>query len=325
MGENDISIGNVRFNKNDVKSKSVSIDKDGDNIYSVFLKNGTSISFRKQDKDANASVTVGYDMGNNNKYGTAFSGIVGLSIQGSDKDDYYHLSNCDYYDIDVKGGGNDEVRVFNPMYEPDYANITKDAGDNVKTINGKDGFSMSEGFFVEKPFDDNPVAPPKPVKNRSNTNTNNTVKTLKDNLSDLRPITSFVSDQDNAVREYRDADGNTVIRVDYLNDDPEEFFAEEEVRSPEGRLISYTSRFSDGNGPNGYVGFDKYVYDEIGNLSKVITTTYEKGKLISTKEAPPTPEQETKLVGIVYPGHVIPDTQMRDFLESRGATMVGHY
>ena len=36
MGENYISIGNVRFNKNDVQRHSVSVDKDGDNIYSVF-------------------------------------------------------------------------------------------------------------------------------------------------------------------------------------------------------------------------------------------------------------------------------------------------
>lgn len=322
MGENYISIGNVRFNENDVKRKSVSIDKDGDNIYSVFLKNGTSISFRKQDKDANASVTVGYDLGNNNKYGTAFSGIVGLSIQGSDKDDYYHLSNCDYYDIDVKGGGNDEVRVFNPIYEPDYANIKKDDGDNLTTINGKDVFSTSEGVFVEKLPDDNQKTPPKPPTNKP---TPNTSQTIKGNLSNLKPIASIVTEQDNAVREYRDADGNTVIRVDYMNDDPEELFAEEEVRSPEGHLISYTERSSDGGGVNGTVYFNKYIFDEMGNVSKIVETKYEKGKLVSTNEQKPDPNAEAKLIGIVNPGIVIPDTEMREFLESRGATMVGHF
>ena len=151
-----------------------------------------------------------------------------------------------------------------------------------------------------------------------------TAMTIKDNLANLQQVASIVTKQDNAVREYKDADGNTVIRVDYMNDDPEEFFAEEEVRSPEGRLISYTERASDGKGPNGYVVFDKYVYDETGNLSKVVTTEYENGKLISTKEAPPTPENEGRLVATVMPGIVIPDTEMREFLEARGATMVGN-
>lgn len=322
MGENDISIGNVRFNKNDVQRHSVSVDKDGDSIYSVFLKNGTSIKFFKQEKGSKASVVVGYDTGNQNKYGTAFSGIQGLSIQGSNKDDYYHLSNCDYYNIDVRGGGKDEVRIFNPTNLPDSAEIKRDATDKLSSVNPGDAFSRSEGFFIEKDlYDNNSTTPSKPVKNKPNAGT---AKTIKDNLANLQQVASIVTKQDNAVREYKDADGNSVIRVDYMNDDPEEFFAEEEVRSPEGRLISYTERASDGKGPNGYVVFDKYVYDETGNLSKVVTTEYENGKLISTKEAPPTSENEGRLVATVMPGIVIPDTEMREFLEARGVTMVGN-
>lgn len=318
MGENDISIGNVRFNKNDVKSSSVKQDADGDNIYSVFLKNGTQIKFRDQKADSKAQVTIGYDMGNENKYGTAFSGIKGLSIQGSNSDDYYHLRDCDYYIVDVTGGGKDEVRVVNTMGDPKSATVKSDTRDNAYTVDTSHGISMGEGWFIGQ------MEPRTKVPPEGSTPPPKTAKTIKDNLADLKPIASIVTEQENEVCEYRDADGNTVIRVDYMNDDPEEFFAEEEVRSPEGRLISYTSRTSDGSGANGTVWFDKYVFDENEKFVKIITTKYENGKLVSTKEKEPTPESEANLQAVIYPGIVIPDTEMREFLEARGATMVGN-
>lgn len=148
MGD-EISIGNVRFNKDDVQRHSVTRDKDGDNLYSVFLKNGTSIKFYEQKSSAKASVTTGFDMGNKNKEGTAFSGIVGLSIQGTNKDDYYHLRDCDYYVVDVDGGGKDEVRVVNTKGEPESATINNDSADKVYNVDISHGISRSEGWFVK--------------------------------------------------------------------------------------------------------------------------------------------------------------------------------
>lgn len=148
-GNDTLLIGNVRFNKDDVKSSSVGKDSDGDNVYSVFLKNGTQIKFRDQKASAKAQVTVGYDQGNEGKYGTAFSGIVGLSVQGSDKDDYYHLYDCDYYYLDVTNGGKDEVRVVNTKGEPKSATIKKDSADKVYNVDTSHGISRSEGWFTK--------------------------------------------------------------------------------------------------------------------------------------------------------------------------------
>lgn len=164
MSDNDtLLIGNVRFYKADVKDTSVKKDADGDNVYSVFLKNGTQIKFRDQEADAHAQVTLGYDQGNKGKYGTAFSGIVGLSIQGSNEDDYYHLYDCDYYYLDVTNGGKDEVRVVNTKGEPESATIKNDSADKVYNVDISHGISRSEGWFTR-----NKVAPDDDVVNRDN-------------------------------------------------------------------------------------------------------------------------------------------------------------
>lgn len=312
----ELSIGNVRFNKNDVAGQKVSTTDAGDRLYSVFLKNGTKVHFYDQQASSNASVTVGYDSGNKNKYGTAFNGIQGMTIEGSNKDDYYHLMNCDYYEVETRGGGKDEVRIVNTKGNPTSATTRKDTLDNVYTVDTSNGISMSEGVFVreQKPIN---TTSPKP-------NPNNGVTTIKDNLKGLTPEATLVTSQNCELRSYKDANGNTVVRVDYNNDDPEELFAEEEVISPDGKLISFTERSSDGNGVNGYVCFDKYVYDENEDLVKLVTTEYENGKLVSTKEVSAEEfEENSVLVGSVMPGIVIEDTERKNFLEARGAKMAG--
>lgn len=315
MGD-EIFIGNVRFNKSDIVKSTTSRTADGSKLYSVFLKNGTKMHFYDQSANSNARVIIGYDVGNENKYGTSFAGIQGMVIEGSDKDDYYHLWNCDYYEVNVKNGGKDEVRIVNTDGEPQSATVNNDYQDNAYTVDTSQHISMSEGFFIS----DN-LKKPEIVNN----NNNKPPQRIGADLADLRPVTSIVTQQNNEIREYKDVDGNTVIRVDYMNDDPEELYAEEEVISPDGRLISYTKRSSDGQGVKGSVWFDKYIFDENGKPSKVIVTRYDNGKLVYTKERAPESEEDATLVATVMPGVVIPDTEMRQFLEERGATLVGHF
>lgn len=312
MGD-EIFIGQVHFNKNDVMRYEKGTAQNGKTLYSVFLKNGTKMRFYDQSPDSDARVMIGHDIGNNGKYGTSFSGIKGLTIEGSRKDDYYHLRDCDYYKVNVTGGGSDEVRVVNTNGAPKNATVNRDSVDNVYTVDTSHGISMSEGFFVGEMV---PRTPPS-IGNTS-------VRTMKDNLADLTPVASIVTKQNNEVREYKDSEGNTVIRVDYMNDDPEEFFAEEEVISPQGRLISFTVRSGENPGSQkGQVFFDKFLFDENGNTVKIVKTTYENGKFVSTKEQIPDPAAEIRLIGSVAPGIVIPDTELKDFLDARGARLVG--
>lgn len=319
MGD-EIFIGNVRFNKSDIVKSTTSRTADGSKLYSVFLKNGTKMHFYDQNANSNARVIIGYDVGNENKYGTSFAGIQGMVIEGSDKDDYYHLRDCDYYEVNVKNGGKDEVRVVNTEGEPQNASVNSDYRDNVYTVDTSRNISMSEGFFISDNL--KPRTKNSEIVNNSH---NKPPQRIGSDLADLRPVTSIVTQQNNEICEYKDADGNTVIRVDYMNNDPEELYAEEEVISTEGRLISYTKRMSDGQGVKGSVWFDKYIFDENGKPSKVIVTRYDNGKLVYTKERAPESEEDATLVVTIMPGIVIEDTEMRQFLEERGATLVGHF
>lgn len=316
MSGNEIFIGNVRFNKNDVAKSSTSTAANGATLYSVFLKNGTKVHFYDQGAGSKAYVMSGRDMGNDQKYGTAFAGIQGMVIEGSQKDDYYHLSNCDYYNIDVRGGGNDEVRVFNPTNLPESAEVKRDSTDNIYSINPGDCFSMSEGFFIEKLNDDNSATPPKPVKNKPNTT---------NTASNLQPIASMVTKYDNNVREYRDADGNTVVRVDYHNNDPDEFPDEEEVRRPDGRILSFTKQILLSADRSGRL-LTKYIYDDNENLVKVLETEYKNGKVVNSKEIPL--ENVPQLIGHVHIGTPIDgtwgDPELQEFVRARGCTLAGN-
>lgn len=315
MGD-EIFIGNVRFNKSDIVKSTTSRTADGLKLYSVFLKNGTKMHFYDQSANSNARVIIGYDVGNENKYGTSFAGIQGMVIEGSDKDDYYHLRDCDYYEVNIEGGGKDEVRIVNTDGEPQSATVNNDYQDNAYTVDTSRQVSMSEGFFISDNLQPHEIV---------NNNNNKPPQRIGADLANLSPVTSIVTQQNNEVREYKDSNGNTVIRVDYMNDDPEELYAEEEVISPDGRLISYTKRMSDGQGVKGSVWFDKYIFDENGKPSKVIVTRYDNGKLVYTKERAPESEDNAKLIATVMPGIVIEDSEMRQFLEERGATLVGHF
>ena len=150
MSDDVILIGNVRFYKDDVASSSTSRTADGSKLYSVFLKNGTKVHFYDQGVGSNASVMAGFDMGTKQE-GTAFAGIMGMVIEGSDKDDYYHVLNCDYYEVNIEGGGKDEVRVVNTNGgKQQSANVNRDINDNAYTVDTSNGISRSEGWFIRK-------------------------------------------------------------------------------------------------------------------------------------------------------------------------------
>ena len=149
-----ISIGNVSFYKSDVKESSV-MYKDGQKLNCVFLNDGTKITFKDQKKDANASVEMGNYMGPTqleNKRGTGFFGIQGLTIEGSNYDDYYHLFNCDDFNVDTKGGGHDEVRVFNNNGKHINGELKTDGNDRTSVEDNPQISNRSEGFFVRPKF-----------------------------------------------------------------------------------------------------------------------------------------------------------------------------
>ena len=138
---------------------------------------------------------------------------------------------------------------------------------------------------------------------------------------------SKITEYDNIARVYTDSDGNTVIRVDYGNDDPEEFFEEEEVRTPDGKLVSYTEvSYSDLDGEKkGIRYFDKHVFDKNGNEIEIITTKYEHGKLVSTTREKP--KEGMSLVGHVHTGIPVDgfwgDPELQKFVQEHGGSIVG--
>ena len=149
-----ISIGNVSFDKNDVKESMVQY-KDGQKLNCVFLKNGTKITFKDQEADARASVKTGSYAGGSEadsmKSGTGFFGIKGLTIEGSNKDDYYHLTDCDDFDVDTRGGGSDSVRIFNHAnHKVNNSSIRNDANDNISVADNKNFINMNEGLFIKR-------------------------------------------------------------------------------------------------------------------------------------------------------------------------------
>ena len=146
MANEQIKIGNVSFYKADIKDTSV-VYKNGEKFNCVWLQNGTKMEFKDQKRDANAGVTTGYDSGNDGKYGTGFSNITGLYVEGSNGNDYYHVSNCEDYNIDVKDGRADEVRILQHGTAPGTVNA--DSADTVDFVDDS-MINMNEGFFIRK-------------------------------------------------------------------------------------------------------------------------------------------------------------------------------
>lgn len=122
----------------------------------------------------------------------------------------------------------------------------------------------------------------------------------------------------------KDKDGNTVLRVDYGNNDPDNFFDEEEVRSPDGKLISYTTQSHSG-GEKTERWFKTVYFDSEGNVSKIEEKTYVNGKLTKTENLPI--ENEPRLVAHVHIG-ITPsdgwgDPELQQLVQEHGGQIIG--
>lgn len=145
MAIDKITIGKVKFDAADVAKSSV-IYRNGEKINCVFLQDGTKLTFKDQD-NPRASVCTGHDMGTG-RDGTGFSNIKGLTIEGTEKPEYYHLFNCDSPTVNVESGGGDIVRVAHRTPEQ-KGTITADTNDTVEFVDVSKMMSNSEGWFIK--------------------------------------------------------------------------------------------------------------------------------------------------------------------------------
>ncbi|MBR2526547.1 hypothetical protein IKE67_08805 [bacterium] len=126
VDNNTIIIGGVTFNKNNVKSSEVVV-KDGQEINSVFLQDGTHIEFPTQSAENRASVSQSdtssvepdlrygvnplngevephiwfEDVPDASRKQTLFEGFDGAVITGTDRQDSYTLRGCRNTEVDL--------------------------------------------------------------------------------------------------------------------------------------------------------------------------------------------------------------------------------
>ena len=118
MGIEKLTIGGVNFRKDDVKSSEV-IERDGEQLNSVFLNDGTHIVYPNQDESKNPTVTqetLTYMTGDGTEYETGFRDtyidrMSGAEVTGTEKHDTYILrgSNNIKVDLSQKDGKRDKV------------------------------------------------------------------------------------------------------------------------------------------------------------------------------------------------------------------------
>lgn len=136
-----------------------------------------------------------------------------------------------------------------------------------------------------------------------------------------------VTNKDTGYTIQKDKDGNTICRVDYCNNNPEAApFDEEEVRTPEGKLKSFTERSYSGDGERNY--YKKYEYDKNEKLVKITMTTCDaSGKVLKSENLKIEDEPDVKLH--VSLGRVIDgeggDTELQKILADNGFTEIGNH
>ena len=136
-----------------------------------------------------------------------------------------------------------------------------------------------------------------------------------------------VTNKDTGYTIQKDKDGNTICRVDYCNNNPEAApFDEEEVRTPEGKLKSFTERSYSGDGERNY--YKKYEYDKNEKLVKITMTTCDaSGKVLKSENLKIEDEPDVKLH--VSLGRAIDgeggDTELQKILADNGFTEIGNH
>ena len=142
----------------------------------------------------------------------------------------------------------------------------------------------------------------------------------------LKVISSAVTKKyGNEFTALEDKDGNTVLRVDYGNNEPNNFFDEEEVRSPDGKLISYTTQaHSDGEKTERW--FKTVYFDNNGEISRIEEKTYVNGKLTNTENIPI--EKDTVLVAsvqikIAHSSDGWQEPELQKLVQEHGGQVIG--
>lgn len=108
----------------------------------------------------------------------------------------------------------------------------------------------------------------------------------------LKRLDSGVTKNNNEYSIFKDEQGNSVYRVDYCNNNPQNVFDEEEVRSSDGKLLSYTERYYGVEvTKNGYtetgMEYRKREFDENGNMTKITVVSCDaSGNPIKTEDIP---------------------------------------
>ena len=139
--------------------------------------------------------------------------------------------------------------------------------------------------------------------------------------SKLTPIDGGVTKKNNEFGIFKDSQGNSVYRVDYNNNNPENIYDQEEIRDPDGKLLSYTERSYTADA----MYFTKHIFDENEQETKILKTKCDaNGKPIETKELPP---DENSLKGTVHIGvpldGVHGDPGLLEKLTQWGAYIIG--
>ena len=75
-----------------------------------------------------------------------------MTIEGSNYDDFYHLFNCDDFNVDTRGGGHDEVRVFNNNGKHINGVLKTDGNDKTSTEDNPEYMNRNEGFFIKSKY-----------------------------------------------------------------------------------------------------------------------------------------------------------------------------
>lgn len=147
------------------------------------------------------------------------------------------------------------------------------------------------------------------------------IRSIHDNNNGLTRVAGGVTKHNNEFGIFRDAQGNSIARIDYQNNDAPNIFDEEEVRSKDGKLKSRTSRSYIDDGTSYY---KKYEYDENENLKNVTETTCDaSGNVIKTTNKPvkDVPELEGHVsIGV---GGETGDKELQAKMAEHGFTSVG--
>lgn len=153
MSDETLMIGNVQFNKDQVKSHTVSRNMLGEKINTVFMKDGTKIEFTDQlitDPNKLPSVMMGRDgTMNNPPLGIKFSNFESGKVTGTSGQDYYYMDNS-RLTVDVADGdNNDIVKTVGRRGDKQPVTIFKDSGDKEINIDLDKGFiNMNEGLWI---------------------------------------------------------------------------------------------------------------------------------------------------------------------------------